>query len=310
MILLVTNRDDLTADWLIVELQRRDVDYVRFNTEDYPQRCSIRWRVDAASLTIGSSKLRAKDITAVWYRRPVAPRPRPGLSPDEEAWVVREASAALDGFWRTLDARWVSQPDAIHRADSKPQQLADASKLGFEIPDTEITSDVEHVRALLNRSGVVVCKPLRDGRVRRRGRSLLFTSRIELDDLGSVLEEPYLFQGLVPKRYDIRVTVIGDAVLAARIETDGAPDGRIDWRRAPPADVRYAPEELPDDLADRCRLLVNHYGLAFGALDLARRPDGGYTFFELNPNGQWAFVEQRTGLPLRARLVDVLLDVR
>jgi hypothetical protein len=46
--------------------------------------------------------------------------------------------------------------------------------------------------------------------------------------------------------------------------------------------------------------------LAFAAIDLARRPDGGYTFFELNPNGQWAWLEQRTGIPLRSRLADLL----
>jgi hypothetical protein len=46
--------------------------------------------------------------------------------------------------------------------------------------------------------------------------------------------------------------------------------------------------------------------LHFGAIDLAQRPDGGFTFFEVNPNGQWAWVEQRTGLPLRSHMVDLL----
>jgi hypothetical protein len=41
-------------------------------------------------------------------------------------------------------------------------------------------------------------------------------------------------------------------------------------------------------------------------VDLARRPDGSYTFFELNPNGQWAWIEQRTSVPLRAHLADLL----
>jgi hypothetical protein len=147
VILLVTNRDDLTADWLIVELQRRRARYVRFNTEDFPQRSSIRWRVDAASLTLGKAEVHAKEIEAVWYRRPVVPRPRSGLTADEGTWVIRESSAVLDGFWRTLETRWVSRPEAIRLADSKPQQLADASKLGFEIPDTEITNNTDHVKA-------------------------------------------------------------------------------------------------------------------------------------------------------------------
>jgi len=52
--------------------------------------------------------------------------------------------------------------------------------------------------------------------------------------------------------------------------------------------------------------MTRDYGLEFSAIDLARHIDGTYVFFELNPNGQWAWVEQLTGLPLRYRLADLL----
>jgi hypothetical protein len=308
MLLVVTNREDFTADWLILELQRRGASYVRFNTEDYPQRCTLHWSVGDARLELSGRELAARDIESVWFRRPVEPRIRPGLPADEAAWAVREAAEALDGFWRTLDARWVSPTSAIRVADSKPRQLADAVALGFDIPDTEITSDATRVGAMLARSEHgLICKPLRDGRVRRTGRSLLFTSVITTDHLDGLGDEPHLFQALVPKRYDIRVTVIGGELFSTRIDSQQASNGQVDWRRASPDALSYLPETLPDDVADRCRRLVDHYGLSFGAIDLARREDGGYTFFELNPNGQWAFIEQRTGQPLRARLADLLL---
>ena len=307
MVLVVTNRDDLTADWLILELQHRGEPYVRFNTEDYPQRCALDWSVDDARLQLGGRALSADDIDAVWFRRPVAPQVRPGLAADDAAWAVREAAEALDGFWRTLDARWVSRPAAIRLADSKPLQLADAVRLGLEIPDTAITSSVSRVQALMERNQHgVICKPLRDGRVRRSGRALLFTSTVTPEQLDALGEEPHLFQALVRKRYDIRVTVIDDDVFSTRIESPAGAEADVDWRRNQPNSLRYEPEALPDDVAERCRRLVKHYGLSFGAIDLARREDGGYTFFELNPNGQWAFIEQRTGQPLRARLADLL----
>jgi glutathione synthase/RimK-type ligase-like ATP-grasp enzyme len=71
--------------------------------------------------------------------------------------------------------------------------------------------------------------------------------------------------------------------------------------------LAHTVETLPSDVVELCVALCRSYKLQFGAIDLARRPDGGYTFFEINPNGQWAWVEQRTGLPLRARLADLLL---
>jgi len=311
MVLLVTNRDDLTADWLILELQRRGAQYIRFNTEDYPQRWTLRWRIDEASLYFDGRAVAARDVDAVWFRRPVAPRVASGLPAEEAAWATREAAEALDGFWRTLRARWVSRPSAIRLADSKPQQLVDAAALGFDVPETEITSDCGRVLALRRRSPEgVVCKPLRDGQVRTDGRSLLFTSLIDVDQLDKLGPEPHLFQARVPKRYDIRVTVVGNDVFGTRIESQDDPGAAVDWRRGSSHSMRYWPEELPDDVVARCARLVSGYGLAFGAIDLARRPDGGYTFFEINPNGQWAFIEQRTGQPIRARLADVLLGLR
>jgi hypothetical protein len=36
MLLIVTERGDLTADFLILELEARGAEFLRFNTEDYP----------------------------------------------------------------------------------------------------------------------------------------------------------------------------------------------------------------------------------------------------------------------------------
>jgi hypothetical protein len=191
MILVVSNREDLTADWLILELQRRGTPYMRFNTEDYPQRIALDWSIDEQRLHLAGRELTDNDIDAVWYRRPVPPQLRPGLAAEEEAWATREAAEALEGFWRTLHARWVSPPHAIRLADCKALQLRDAVALGFDVPATEITSSIARVRALLEGSQHgVICKPLRDGRVRSDGRSLLFTSMLEADQLQNLDQEP------------------------------------------------------------------------------------------------------------------------
>ena len=36
-------------------------------------------------------------------------------------------------------------------------------------------------------------------------------------------------------------------------------------------------------------------------------PEGEYVFLEINPVGQWLFIEERTGQPITAALVDCLL---
>ena len=52
--------------------------------------------------------------------------------------------------------------------------------------------------------------------------------------------------------------------------------------------------------------LVDELNLRFGAIDLIRDVNGEYWFLECNPNGQWAWIENRTGLPISAAIVDEL----
>ena len=44
----------------------------------------------------------------------------------------------------------------------------------------------------------------------------------------------------------------------------------------------------------------------YRAVGLRRTPNGDYVFFEVNPAGQWHFVEQRTGLPISQAVADYL----
>ena len=138
--------------------------------------------------------------------------------------------------------------------------------------------------------------------------SWFFTSPVSEEDLQRFKDgqEPYLFQELVEKTYDIRVTVIGAHCFATRIDSQVQDASKVDWRRSG-GGLGHSAETLPEKLAVLCRDLVAGYGLRFGAIDLARTTTGGYVFFELNPNGQWAWIEQLTGVPLRSHLADLLL---
>jgi glutathione synthase/RimK-type ligase-like ATP-grasp enzyme len=313
MLLIVTNRDDHTADWLITELRDRRARFARFNTEDYPSSVRLLWNVDGSGqLRLGESVVKLDEVRAVWYRRPVSPVLSRELSAEQARWAQAEAREALDGVWRTLGARWVNHPDRNGPASSKLAQLRAATDLGFSIPDSVVTNDPVVAKAFIaDQPGGAVVKPLRTGRLVVDGEErLFFTTPLRRDDdipferLGA---EPYLFQGLVPKRSDIRVTVIGAEAFAVRIHSQELVETQTDFRRADPTRLRHEPMQLPDDVERRCVRLVKDGGCLFGAIDLAETPDGDYVFFENNPNGQWAWVEQMTSLPLRARLADLLL---
>ena len=50
--------------------------------------------------------------------------------------------------------------------------------------------------------------------------------------------------------------------------------------------------------------------LNFGAFDFVVTPSGEYFFLECNPNGQWLWIEMRTGLKISEAITEVLSDFK
>jgi glutathione synthase/RimK-type ligase-like ATP-grasp enzyme len=54
--------------------------------------------------------------------------------------------------------------------------------------------------------------------------------------------------------------------------------------------------------------LVKRLGLCYGTIDLVLTPDDRYVFLEINPNGQFLWIEQLTGLPISDAICDLLMS--
>lgn len=139
------------------------------------------------------------------------------------------------------------------------------------------------------------------------GRVILTTKLTDADTekVETVKHTPSLFQEYVDKKFEVRSTVIGNSCLSAAIYSQEKELTKVDWKRAA-YDLKYEPYELPSDVEQKCVELVRELGLAFGGIDLICTPNNEWYFVEVNPNGQWAWVEQKTGLPIKRTLVDFL----
>ncbi len=95
-------------------------------------------------------------------------------------------------------------------------------------------------------------------------------------------------------RNELRVTIIGDELFAAEIDSQSRESTSVDWRNWSDGgiDIPYRKATLPADIAERCMMLVRSYHLNFSAIDLILTPDGRYVFLENNPNGQFMWVEK------------------
>lgn len=255
------------------------------------------------------------DIKSVWYRKPT---PVWGDELPVDARYQRYSLSSIQAFTRELymhfrNALWISDYYAIRKADYKGLQQAIAGELGFNIPDTLMTSDQEIVKEFITNHDKVIVKSMAssfpfnsDGYP-----TMFFSSQVENQndiDLDNLALAPAIFQQVINVQYEIRVTVVGDNVFAAKIEDNKNQYGNIrDWRYGNLRDnISISSYELPQNIKLLCAKLTQRLELRYGAIDLIRDLDGIYWFLEINPNGQWAFVEEHIRQPIGKSIADLL----
>lgn len=252
-------------------------------------------------------------IRSLWYRRPtdLSP-PFRSVGADVRRFIASNRRAVLYGWLDQLACPWLpGRPGVEDRAANKTYQLSLASELGFRTPTTRITTSPEALVDLYSRfpQGIVV-KPLVPLFNAERNAVQMFTrlvNRRELRGYISSLHAPMIVQERIPKRFDIRVTVVGDKVFTASIDSQSRNRTAVDFRHDIPQ-LRHEAHRLPASEAQRCVRLVRRLGLCFGAIDLILTPTGRYVFLEINPNGQWLWIEEQTGLPLAEAVASLLAE--
>ncbi|MEU6895925.1 ATP-grasp ribosomal peptide maturase [Streptomyces sp. NPDC046557] len=307
-VLVATEADDVTADMVITELNRRSVPVIRFNPADIcdgltvSARYGIRPAHAAGRMLTPSRDARLDEVRSVYWRRPTWPT-FPHLSPDDARFAAAQTRYGLGGVLHALASPlWVNHPFRNAEADYKPHQLAHAERLGLAVPATLITNDPTEARAFVAAHAAVIHKTLRATFYQRDGAPVVsWAEQVTADEIDDrVRIVPHLFQERVEKAYDVRVLIVGYHVFAVRIESD-----LLDWRRDYSA-LAYSVISLPTPLEAALCTFLDTFGLVSGSFDLAVDRAGTYWFLELNPNGQWGWLEENTGMPMSAAFADLL----
>ncbi|WP_028101741.1 ATP-grasp domain-containing protein [Pseudoduganella violaceinigra] len=322
-VLIISNSGDLHADLVAPLLAMRGMQCFRIDLDTFPRDYQLSQRFMHGALhgrlrhLPSGAQVGLHDIGAVWNRKSGEfAFPSTDLAPQELAYAQQESEQALFGLLYTIDCFWMSHPTALRGANWKGEQLQRAMCQGFRVPASIVTNDPGEARAFLSAlPGEGIFKSLsspllgadrvdEDERIVNGLATTLVTQEM-LDCLDAVGELACHFQEYIPKQYELRVTVIGERVFAARIDSQDDERTRVDCRDMS-AEVRYSAVQLPPEIEQRCRSFVRSYGLAFSALDLIVTPEGDYVFLENNSCGQFLFIEQ---LVPEYRLLEAVADL-
>lgn len=304
MILIITHKFDFTADFVIQKLNEQNISFVRLNCEDIPVGVSLNITSENKFLfeVFGISNFKS-----IWFRRTKLAT-IDNFDVSVRGYFFSELDHFQKNLWQLISGKWLSHPDFIYRAENKLLQLRTALSLGFSIPKTLASSDCVAIRAFhSNQPMGIIIKPIFNNRyISSDGGQLIYTSIVkesDLDLLDESLALPSIYQEYISKEEEVRVTVVDNEVFSAGVYSQNDDETKIDWRKKK---LPFHVHTLPAEIQEKCLKLVNKLGLSFGAIDLIRTLGGEYVFLEINPNGQWAWVEIDTGLPISNAIIKFL----
>ena len=309
MLLILTSDEDFAADYLIVKLVERHLPYFRLNSEELSQ-AKYTFALDDASATrkivVGPRTLDFSAVTAVWYRRSIHPILDTSLTPAERHFVTGELRHLAMGLVLNPEVVWVNPIDRVSVAEHKLYQLQIAARLGFHVPRTLVSADVDELRNFVSKNRLgTICKPIFHGMFfDGSSHNAVYTRRIDAEKLNdlNVGSYPILLQEEIARIADVRATFVGSHCFVADIVGDTS---LVDWRD-PNIVVNYTISSLDDTTLSLCRKMLEELGLAYGAFDFIRAPSGDLVFLEINPTGEWAWLEEKLGFALRDAFIELL----
>jgi glutathione synthase/RimK-type ligase-like ATP-grasp enzyme len=300
--LITTMAGDFHAAVIALELRARGNDVQMFFGEDNPcrqtqsarvGRLSLLSAVDANGEVIDFSK-----FDVVWNRRRMAYSTPETLHEDDIEFVRDELRACADGIWSSAaqNAFWVNNLDAAARARHKLNQLIVARDIGFNVPETLMTNNSADIHNFMKSHSSVVYKSFTPATWDDdSGKRALFAKLLLEEDLPKdpVLQLcPGIYQQYVKQKFEVRVTVFGQTVIALKLRSAGSTRKTIDCREGHMTGLDSEEHALPMQIEQKLRDFMRRYDLRFGCFDLIMSDDGDYYFLEVNEAGQFLWIEE------------------
>ncbi|WP_433431619.1 ATP-grasp domain-containing protein [Nonomuraea sp. CA-141351] len=298
--------DDLHALMIQDQLLSKDIDCHIVETSRL-YKGGLCWTSHGeAGHTIPTSTgelLDVQEINLVWYRRINYPQeiPDTGREPIQTEIVDNEYKATLFGLLATgFTGKWINDPFASVGAENKLIQLMAAKRAGLRIPRTLVTHDPARVRKFCEALDYEVVVKTVKGSARRPLYAIKATEELVAAE-DSIRFAPAIYQELVPGTAHIRAHCFGDATHAFEIES-----ASLDWRGN--LNVPIKPVALDDRTVAGLQEVLRILGLRMGIFDLKRVGTEEYAWLEVNPQGQFLFLEGLTGERLSVAFTNFLVD--
>jgi hypothetical protein len=303
MLLLLTNSLDGTADLLVGLCAERGQPVFRFNIDLWAS-CRFAWTPDGFAFSDPSGRVvTSQDVSACLWRRPSLREAAGWVGGDPEAREATEAE--LHALMREI-AEWARGRGLLRLIEPNgPRRVGRLAQMRiarefFRVPDWSVGWGVRwpQDQRMVKR---LTTEPLGAGRDRQ-----IYVQSVDVATLS--LDWPWLTQAIGEGTRDATALYVAGRVFAFEMAQTRAELGVEDWRTRVGAHADPWREwATPAGFDGRVRALMRRLGLRYGRLDFLSGA-GEPTFLEVNPNGQFGWLDDPAGWPLHRAVLDAALD--
>lgn len=311
-VLILTKKIDIESDLLGIQFLKNGIDYIKITEEDIPLNFRFEFKVgkfNDSILWLRNKKVIPDEIKIVLFRYfdlkflnfyPV------GIY---QMYFAQQWYQAFNCIQVAIDALWINNPQRTFDAENRLNQLRSAQKIGFSIPETLITNEMEAAKKFFKRfRKSTIVKVLHHHEIFLNQRSFRFlTNNIETSHISKFDEltyAPVIFQRKIENSSEIRVTVVNDKIFSCRISTTQEKHNFSDLHKIKENDLIFSEISIGKKMEKLCINLSRKLGLLVSSIDFIEGKNGELFFLEINPVGDWNWIEKHTNLPVTTSVFD------
>lgn len=314
MILIVTKTNDLTADYVLNKMIKRKIKYLRLNSDEFAyNNFALCFATENDfSLLFTGKKIGSEEVKSIWLRRIINPDiSRFNIENDDaRIFAAQEYDFSLRWVVGCFNCLVVDREDNLIRARNKFLQLKVAREVGFVIPETLVTNDAAQAKEFIAIHKEAIIKSIAGyGKRLSDGFEAVYTNRITpqiVSKFDLLKFAPICLQEYIEKKFELRVTIIKDKIFACKIDSQEKAETKIDWRRGG-EDLKHTAYVLDNVVSEKLKQIMKFFQINFAAFDLIVTPKDEIVFLEMNPSGQFVWIEELTGMPIADTLIDCLI---
>ena len=297
--LSVSSTIDFSTDLVCYQLMKDNEKFYRLNRDEF---CKHKIIVDLQRklmiISIDGEEYEAQfdNLKGVFFRAPVFLRTQSKAELTVHEQLERNQwSSFLRNLIIFKNANWINNPVSTYCAENKLFQLCIAEECGLLVPDTFVSNGTDFN---LESSKEYIVKSLDTALfydVKNKKEMFTYSNVVtgaELQDY-DLTSAPIFIQEFLNPKVDCRVTYVAGTLFPVKILQNG--QGMYgDWR-VRKEELEYIPFQLPVDVEAAIYKLMKKLNLNFGGIDLAIVNEK-YYFIEVNPTGEWGWLEVKTGM--------------